>query len=42
MGVPGRVDGGVGIALDEPGVLIEVSQSAVLEVHGCDSKTPGT
>ncbi len=38
-GGSGRVDGGVGIALDEPGVLIEVSQSAVLEVHGCDSKT---
>ena len=35
----GRVDGGVGITLDEPGILIEVCQSPVLEVQGCDSAT---
>ena len=38
-GGSGRVDGGVGITLDEPGILIEVRQSAVLEVQGCDSMT---
>jgi beta-ribofuranosylaminobenzene 5'-phosphate synthase len=38
-GGSGRVDGGVGITLDEPGILIEVHQSAVLEVLGCDSRT---
>ena len=36
-GGSGRVDGGVGITLDEPGILIEVRQSPVLEVQGCDS-----
>ena len=34
-----RVDGGVGITLDEPGILIEMHQSQVLEVKGCDSVT---
>jgi beta-ribofuranosylaminobenzene 5'-phosphate synthase len=38
-GGSGRVDGGVGIALDEPGILIEVRQSLLLEVLGCDSVT---
>jgi beta-ribofuranosylaminobenzene 5'-phosphate synthase len=38
-GGSGRVDGGVGISLDEPGILIEVRQSAELEVRGCDSMT---
>ena len=38
-GGSGRVDGGVGITLDEPGILIEMRQSAVLEVQGCDSMT---
>jgi len=38
-GGSGRVDGGVGITLDDPGILIEVRQSAVLEVQGCDSRT---
>jgi len=36
-GSSGRVDGGVGIALDDPGILIEVRQSAMLEVGGCDT-----
>ncbi len=38
-GGSGRVDGGVGITLDEPGILIEARQSAELEVQGCDSLT---
>ncbi len=38
-GGSGRVDGSVGIALDEPGILLEVRQSPVLEVQGCDSVT---
>jgi len=38
-GGSGRVDGGVGITLDEPGILIEVRQSPSLEVKGCDSIT---
>jgi beta-ribofuranosylaminobenzene 5'-phosphate synthase len=38
-GGSGRVDGGVGITLDEPGILIEMRQSQVLEVEGCDSMT---
>ena len=38
-GGSGRVDGSAGITLDEPGILIEVRQSAVLEVQGCDSMT---
>jgi beta-ribofuranosylaminobenzene 5'-phosphate synthase len=35
----GRVDGGVGITLDEPGILLEIRQSTDLEVHGCDTIT---
>jgi len=38
-GGSGRVDGGVGITLDEPGILIEIRQCPVLEVQGCDSVT---
>jgi beta-ribofuranosylaminobenzene 5'-phosphate synthase len=38
-GGSGRVDGGVGITLDEPGILIEMRQSQVLEVGGCDAST---
>jgi beta-ribofuranosylaminobenzene 5'-phosphate synthase len=38
-GGSGRVDGGVGITLNEPGILLEVRQSPVLEVQGCDSVT---
>ena len=38
-GGSGRVDGSVGIALNEPGILLEVRQSQVLEVQGCDSVT---
>ncbi len=38
-GGSGRVDGGVGITLDEPGILIEVQQSPSLIVEGCDSIT---
>jgi beta-ribofuranosylaminobenzene 5'-phosphate synthase len=38
-GGSGRVDGGVGITLDEPGILIEMRQSQVLEVGGCDIVT---
>jgi len=33
----GRVDGGIGIALDEPGILLEVQQSPEITVTGCDS-----
>ncbi len=36
-GGSGRVDGGVGIALEEPGILLEVRQNPVLEVTGGDS-----
>jgi beta-ribofuranosylaminobenzene 5'-phosphate synthase len=35
-GGSGRVDGGVGIALEEPGFLLEVRQNPVLEVEGGD------
>jgi beta-ribofuranosylaminobenzene 5'-phosphate synthase len=35
----GRVDGGIGIALDEPRVLLEARQSAGVEVAGCDKTT---
>jgi beta-ribofuranosylaminobenzene 5'-phosphate synthase len=35
-GGSGRVDGGVGITLNEPGILLEMSQSLSLEVKGCD------
>jgi len=40
-GGSGRVDGGVGITLDEPGILIEVHQSPDLEVLGCDDMMRG-
>lgn len=35
-GGSGRVDGSVGITLDEPGMLIEIRQSPLLEVQGCE------
>jgi len=35
-GGSGRVDGGIGITLDEPGILIEAELSPVLCVNGCD------
>jgi len=38
-GGSGRVDGGIGITLDEPGILIEAELSPVLAVHGCDPAT---
>jgi beta-ribofuranosylaminobenzene 5'-phosphate synthase len=38
-GGSGRVDGGVGITLDEPGILLEISANPELEVNGCDSVT---
>ncbi|MCK9593889.1 MAG: beta-ribofuranosylaminobenzene 5'-phosphate synthase, partial [Methanoregula sp.] len=38
-GGSGRVDGGVGITIDEPGILLEMSASPELEVNGCDKVT---
>lgn len=38
-GGSGRVDGGIGITLDEPGILIEAEQAPVLSVTGCDPAT---
>jgi beta-ribofuranosylaminobenzene 5'-phosphate synthase len=35
-GASGRVDGGIGIALKEPGILIEVQQGEGIEIHGGD------
>jgi beta-ribofuranosylaminobenzene 5'-phosphate synthase len=35
-GGSGRVDGGIGIALDEPGILLEAELSPVLQVSGGD------
>ena len=35
----GRVDGGIGIALDDPAILIEAQASPSLEVRGCDPTT---
>ncbi|MFZ2074345.1 MAG: beta-ribofuranosylaminobenzene 5'-phosphate synthase [Methanoregula sp.] len=35
----GRVDGGIGIALDAPSILLEAQASPSLEVHGCDRRT---
>jgi beta-ribofuranosylaminobenzene 5'-phosphate synthase len=35
----GRVDGGVGLTLNEPSILLEVKRSSELEVHGCDPRT---
>jgi beta-ribofuranosylaminobenzene 5'-phosphate synthase len=34
-----RVDGGIGITLDEPGILLEVQQSPYVRVTGCDTAT---
>jgi beta-ribofuranosylaminobenzene 5'-phosphate synthase len=34
-----RVDGGIGITLDEPGILLEVQQSPAIRVTGCDTPT---
>ncbi len=38
-GGSGRVDGGIGITLDEPGILLEAELSPVLSVAGCDPAT---
>ena len=38
-GGSGRVDGGIGITLDEPGILLEVQQSPDIRVTGCDTAT---
>ena len=38
-GGSGRVDGGIGITLDEPGILLEAELSPVLAVSGCDPAT---
>jgi len=38
-GGSGRVDGGIGITLDEPGILLEAEISPVLSVSGCDPAT---
>lgn len=40
-GGSGRVDGGIGITLDEPGILIEAELSPILSVTGCDPVTEG-
>ena len=40
-GGSGRVDGGIGIALDDPAVLLEVEHSSVLEVRGADERSAG-
>src|SRR5208337_3421074 len=38
-GGSGRVDGGIGIALDEPSILLEAELSPVLQVSGGDAAT---
>ncbi|MFA6332530.1 MAG: beta-ribofuranosylaminobenzene 5'-phosphate synthase [Methanoregula sp.] len=38
-GGSGRVDGGIGITLDEPGIMIEAELASVLSVTGCDLAT---
>jgi beta-ribofuranosylaminobenzene 5'-phosphate synthase len=38
-GGSGRVDGGIGITLDEPGILLEAELSPVLQVSGGDEAT---
>jgi beta-ribofuranosylaminobenzene 5'-phosphate synthase len=38
-GGSGRVDGGIGITLDDPRILLEARQSPELDVKGCDSRT---
>jgi beta-ribofuranosylaminobenzene 5'-phosphate synthase len=35
----GRVDGGIGIALDDPSVLLEAQAGPSVEVRGCDRRT---
>lgn len=35
-GASGRVDGGIGIALNEPGILLEARRSDGVEIHGGD------
>jgi beta-ribofuranosylaminobenzene 5'-phosphate synthase len=35
----GRVDGGIGIALDDPSILLEAQAVPSLEIHGCNSLT---
>ena len=35
-GASGRVDGGVGVALDEPGCVLDARKSADINVHGGD------
>jgi beta-ribofuranosylaminobenzene 5'-phosphate synthase len=38
-GGSGRVDGGIGIALDEPGILLEAELAPAFSVRGCDAAT---
>jgi len=38
-GGSGRVDGGIGIALDEPAILLEAQQSPDIRITGCDTAT---
>jgi beta-ribofuranosylaminobenzene 5'-phosphate synthase len=40
-GGSGRVDGGIGIALDDPAILLEVEHSPALEIHGADDRAAG-
>ena len=35
----GRVDGGIGITLDEPGILLEAQQCPDIRITGCDTAT---
>jgi beta-ribofuranosylaminobenzene 5'-phosphate synthase len=35
----GRVDGGIGITLDEPGIVLEAQQSPDIRITGCDTAT---
>jgi beta-ribofuranosylaminobenzene 5'-phosphate synthase len=37
-GTTGRVDGSIGLALDQPSLLLEASRSGTIEVHGGDEK----
>jgi beta-ribofuranosylaminobenzene 5'-phosphate synthase len=37
-GGSGRVDGGIGIALEDPAILLEVEHSPGLEIHGADDR----
>lgn len=38
-GGSGRVDGGIGIALNEPGILLEAQQCPDIKISGCDTGT---